>query len=213
MQWIAAGSQRHRGQVRHRQHPIEVDRLFKVDGVGIPRDWRVGSEARSPALNRRTSSRWLDGSPRLNCSTWHARSTAASTCARVLEPPPGRTADHWRTPPEPGARRRRRHSRCGRLRHPAEHGRFSADGTPSGSFATIDPDESRRRGITLTAIADLQHRPGDRPRLLAAVLAELTAGRLAPVVGQTYPLTHAAKAHQALALRETIAKTLLLPDR
>ncbi|MGD0391925.1 MAG: zinc-binding dehydrogenase [Acidimicrobiales bacterium] len=91
-------------------------------------------------------------------------------------------------------------------------GRMSAHGTPSGSFASIDPGESERRGVTVTTIADLQYGEGDRFRLLTAVLAEVGAGRLAPLVGQTFSLAEASKAHLAIESRETVAKTLLLSD-
>jgi NADPH2:quinone reductase len=92
----------------------------------------------------------------------------------------------------------------------ADGGRFSAHGTPSGSFAPIDPGESERRGVTVTTLPNLQYGEGDRSRLLTAVLAEVGAGRLAPFVGQTFPLAEAWKAHLAIESRETVAKTLLL---
>jgi NADPH:quinone reductase len=94
----------------------------------------------------------------------------------------------------------------------ADGGRFSAHGTPSGSFARIDRRESERRGVTVTTIADLQFGEGDRPRLLTAILAELGAGRVAPLVGQTFSLADASKAHLAIESRETVAKTLLLSE-
>jgi NADPH2:quinone reductase len=92
----------------------------------------------------------------------------------------------------------------------ADGGRFSAHGTPSGSFALIDAAETERRGVTVTTIADLQYGEGDRSRLLNAVLAELGAGQLVPLVGQTFSLTEASKAHLAIEARETVAKTLLV---
>jgi NADPH2:quinone reductase len=92
----------------------------------------------------------------------------------------------------------------------ADGGRFSAHGTPSGSFAPINPDESEQRGVTVTTIGDLQYGEGDRSRLLKATLVEVGAGRLAPLVGQTFSLAEAAKAHLAIESRETVAKTLLL---
>ena len=94
----------------------------------------------------------------------------------------------------------------------ADGGRFSAHGTPSGSFASIDPGEPERHGVTVTTIADLHDGEGDRSRLLAAVLAEVGAGRLAPLVGQTFSLAEASKAHLAIESRETVAKSLLLCD-
>jgi NADPH2:quinone reductase len=92
----------------------------------------------------------------------------------------------------------------------ADGGRFSAHGTPSGSFALIDSAEAERRDVTVTTIADLQYAKGDRSRLLAAILAEVGAGRAIPLVGQTFSLAEASKAHLAIESRETIAKTLLL---
>jgi NADPH:quinone reductase len=96
----------------------------------------------------------------------------------------------------------------------AEGGRFSAHGAPSGSFALVDSAEAERRGVTVTTIADLKYGEGDRSRLLAAILAELGAGQVVPLVGQTFSLAEAAKAHLAIESRETLAKTLLLsPSR
>lgn len=94
----------------------------------------------------------------------------------------------------------------------ADGGRFSAHGTPSGSFASIDPGEPERRGVTVTTIADLHYRGDDRSRLLTAVLADVGAGRLAPLVGQAFSLAEASKAHLAIESRETVAKSLLLCD-
>ena len=92
----------------------------------------------------------------------------------------------------------------------ADGGRFSAHGTPSGSFALVDSAEAERRDVTVTTIADLQYGPGDRSRLLAAILAELGAGQVVPLVGQTFSLAEASKAHLAIESRETVAKTLLV---
>jgi NADPH:quinone reductase len=41
-------------------------------------------------------------------------------------------------------------------------------------------------------------------------LADAAAGRIRPVIGQTFPLERAPDAHAALAARAAIAKTLLL---
>jgi NADPH:quinone reductase len=94
----------------------------------------------------------------------------------------------------------------------ADGGRFSAHGAPSGSFAPIDRTEARRRQVRVTTIGDLQYGEGDRSRLLEAVLTEVEAGRVAPLVGQIVPLADASKAHVAMEARETLAKTLLQPE-
>jgi NADPH2:quinone reductase len=95
----------------------------------------------------------------------------------------------------------------------ADGGRFSAHGAPSGSFAAIDREVARNSGIAVTTIADLQYGTGDRSRLLANALDELSAGRINPLIGQTFSLADASKAHMAIEARETVAKTLLLSDR
>ena len=93
----------------------------------------------------------------------------------------------------------------------ADGGRFSAHGTPSGSFASIDGHEAARRSVVVNSIADLQIGVDDRARLLAAVLDELATGKVRPLIGQTFALADAEKAHLAIESRETLAKTLLAP--
>jgi NADPH2:quinone reductase len=66
--------------------------------------------------------------------------------------------------------------------------------------------------VTVTTIVDLQYRPEDRSRLLRAALDEVREGAITPVVGQTFPLADAARAHRAIEARETVAKTLLVSD-
>jgi NADPH2:quinone reductase len=93
----------------------------------------------------------------------------------------------------------------------APGGRFSAHGTPSGQFAAIDPAEAERRGVTVRGIADVQLTGADLKRLTEQALAEAVAGRINPVIGQTFPLAHAADAHTAIERRAVFGKTLLLP--
>jgi NADPH2:quinone reductase len=92
----------------------------------------------------------------------------------------------------------------------ADGGRFSAHGTPSGSFASIDADAARQRQVRVTTIADLQFGAGDRGRLTEEIVRRLAQRRVAPVIGQTFPLADAAKAHEAIEERRAIAKSLLL---
>jgi NADPH2:quinone reductase len=92
----------------------------------------------------------------------------------------------------------------------ADGGRFSAHGAPSGSFAAIDRAAAARRGVAVTTIADLQYREDDRSRLLESILGEVADRRVAPLVGQTFSLPEASKAHLAIEARETVAKTLLV---
>jgi NADPH:quinone reductase len=92
----------------------------------------------------------------------------------------------------------------------ADGGRFSAHGSPSGSFARVDQDAARRRGVRVSSIRDLQYGAGDRSRLMKDVLGQLAGRRVSPLIGQTFPLAEAAKAHEAIEARHTVAKTLLL---
>lgn len=83
-------------------------------------------------------------------------------------------------------------------------GRASVFGMASGSFT--EP------GDQVTVIP--RGAPPSPPQLRALVeeaLALGTAGRLRPVVGQTYPLAEAAQAHRAIEARATTGQTLLTP--
>ncbi|MCX4472044.1 zinc-binding dehydrogenase [Micromonospora sp. NBC_01655] len=89
-------------------------------------------------------------------------------------------------------------------------GRACAYGAPAGGFAAPDPASARERGVATTGIVELRaaSAPARRRHLLAALDAA-AAGRLAPLVGQTFPLDRAADAHRAIEERATVGKTLL----
>jgi NADPH2:quinone reductase len=89
-------------------------------------------------------------------------------------------------------------------------GRFSAHGAPAGGFAVPGAAERERRGVSVRGIEQVQFAPGDAVRLLGQALSEAVAGRLRPVVGQTFPLERAADAHAAIEARKVVGKTLLL---
>ncbi|WP_405141044.1 zinc-binding dehydrogenase [Sphaerisporangium sp. NBC_01403] len=92
----------------------------------------------------------------------------------------------------------------------AHGGRFSAHGAPSGGFSPIDPDEARRRRVTVRGIQHVQLAPAERKRLAERALAEAAAGRMKPVIGQTFPLDRASDAHAAIESRDVVGKTLLV---
>jgi NADPH2:quinone reductase len=56
----------------------------------------------------------------------------------------------------------------------------------------------------------VQFAPADGKRLITRALTEAAAGRIRPVIGQTYPLERAADAHRAIEARDVVGKTLLL---
>jgi NADPH2:quinone reductase len=92
----------------------------------------------------------------------------------------------------------------------APGGRFSAYGSPSGGFAAIAGAEAERRGIAMSGIEDVQLGSEDGKRLAQQALAAAAAGRMTPVIGQTFPLERAADAHAAIESREVLGKTLLV---
>ncbi|MEU5833143.1 zinc-binding dehydrogenase [Streptomyces diacarni] len=91
----------------------------------------------------------------------------------------------------------------------ARGGRFSAHGAPAGGFARLPREAAAARGVALAGIEQVQLSPEQAKPLLDRALFEAAGGRLAPVVGQTFPLADAAGAHAAIEARETLGKTLL----
>ncbi|ETA66580.1 zinc-binding dehydrogenase [Haloechinothrix halophila] len=91
----------------------------------------------------------------------------------------------------------------------ARGGRFSAHGAASGDFAEIDPDDVRRRDITLRGIEQAQFAPAEARAMAERALAYASSGRFRPLIGATFPLADAARAHRAIEQREVLGKTLL----
>lgn len=84
-------------------------------------------------------------------------------------------------------------------------GRFFSYGMASGAFAPSAedrPDVSVTRGVPVT--------PDQMAGLVRDALSEAAAGRLRPVIGQSFPLERAADAHAAIEERATIGKTILV---
>jgi NADPH2:quinone reductase len=84
-------------------------------------------------------------------------------------------------------------------------GRFVLFGLSSGRPTTVD-----RTDVTLLGFEILGRIGARADELTAKALTEAAAGRLRPVIGQTFPLIEAAAAHEAIQSRTTIGKTLLL---
>jgi NADPH2:quinone reductase len=87
-------------------------------------------------------------------------------------------------------------------------GRFVPFGMSSGSFAPVDDAEAERRQIRLIRLG--RPTPGEMRAVVQSALAEAVAGRLRPLIGQTFALEQAAAAHAAIEQRSTVGKTLLL---
>jgi NADPH2:quinone reductase len=87
-------------------------------------------------------------------------------------------------------------------------GRFCAFGMASGSFADVSDEQAEARHVSL--IRGARPTPEELRELARTALAEAGAGRLLPLIGQTFPLERAADAHAAIERRATVGKTLLL---
>jgi NADPH:quinone reductase len=90
-------------------------------------------------------------------------------------------------------------------------GRFCAFGMASGAFTRIPDGEDAARGVTVIRGAPVT--PEELRELTRAALVEAAAGRIRPVIGQTFPLERAADAHAAIEARATVGKTLLVTRR
>jgi NADPH2:quinone reductase len=86
-------------------------------------------------------------------------------------------------------------------------GRFCSFGMASGAVSPITSAVADDFGVTLLRAPGLT--PARRRTLSERALALAAAGRLRPVVGQTFALERAGAAHAAIESRATIGKTLL----
>lgn len=85
-------------------------------------------------------------------------------------------------------------------------GRYLPHGAASGRWAAVDDG----RAITVIPLTAVGGGPADMYRLVEQAFALGAAGELRPTIGQTYPLTDAAAAHEAIEARATLGKSLLL---
>ncbi|MDA0631948.1 zinc-binding dehydrogenase [Nonomuraea sp. MCN248] len=92
----------------------------------------------------------------------------------------------------------------------AAGGRFSVHGASSGQVTEVDPAQARGRGVEVIGIGQLF---GFGPKMRGwaeRVMAEAAAGRILPIIGQSFPLERAAEAHATIESRSALGKTLLL---
>ncbi|WP_051799344.1 zinc-binding dehydrogenase [Catenuloplanes japonicus] len=94
----------------------------------------------------------------------------------------------------------------------ARGGRFSIHGASSGDVTHIDPAAARDRGVEVIGIGQLAGFGPHLTRWARQIMSHAAAGLVRPVIGQTFPLDHAARAHAVVENRTTIGKTLLLID-
>ncbi len=93
----------------------------------------------------------------------------------------------------------------------ARGGRFAGYGDSSGALTEYSADEIREGGVRVLG-PELVHIGGtDKAKRLAEqTVNQAAAGRVRPIVGQTFPLEQAADAHAAVENRTAVGKTLLL---
>lgn len=93
----------------------------------------------------------------------------------------------------------------------ADGGRWSAHGTPGGSFTSIDQTHLDRHNQQLIALTAAQLPVERRMQLIARGMELAAQGDLQMVVGQTFALDRAADAHAAIENRTVFGATVLLP--
>ncbi len=87
-------------------------------------------------------------------------------------------------------------------------------GQSSGAVSPVEPQLLAGKGSLFLTRPSLAHYLQTREELLRRandVFMWLVVGRLKVMIDRTFPLAEAAKAHKALARRETVGKLLLLP--
>ena len=80
-------------------------------------------------------------------------------------------------------------------------------GLASGGWADVSEETTADRGVTLLRPPRLT--PAEYRAFTERALAQAAAGRLRPVIGQTFPLARASEAHAAIEARTTTGRTLL----
>jgi NADPH2:quinone reductase len=91
----------------------------------------------------------------------------------------------------------------------ADGGRFLGYGAAAGEFATLDRDDAAARGVTVYGLFDITGSDVDWQALARRAQDEVAAGRLEVVIGQTFPLDEAHRAHAAIESRAAVGRTLL----
>lgn len=98
------------------------------------------------------------------------------------------------------------------LRSLAPFGRLVVYGMASGEVPELSTGELMRRSTAVVGFW-LIHALATAGEVLERLFAMVVDGTLTPVVGETYPLAEAARAHRDLAARTTTGKLLLDPAR
>ncbi|MET9490216.1 zinc-binding dehydrogenase [Nocardia sp. NPDC006630] len=88
-------------------------------------------------------------------------------------------------------------------------GRIIGYGNAAGGFAPIDAEAAAAQDITVVSLFELTGSDVDWPALHERAHAEVAAGRLEVVIGQSFPLAEASAAHAAIEARTASGRTIL----
>ncbi|MFI6869157.1 zinc-binding dehydrogenase [Nocardia sp. NPDC050406] len=91
----------------------------------------------------------------------------------------------------------------------APGGRLIGYGNAAGGFANVDPEAATAANVTVVTLMELTAAVVDWTAHFTRALAEVAAGRLEVVIGQTFPLSEAPAAHAAIESRTAVGRTLL----
>ena len=102
----------------------------------------------------------------------------------------------------------------GTLASLARRGTFVSFGNASGSPPAVEPARLMRMGslfFTRPTLGDYVSTTEELDASAAAVFSRIGAGEISIEIGQTFPLSQARAAHEALESRQTVGSTLLIP--
>jgi NADPH2:quinone reductase len=96
----------------------------------------------------------------------------------------------------------------------ARRGTFVSFGNASGPPPAVEPGRLMRMGslfFTRPTLGDYVATTAELDASAAAVFGRIAAGEISIEIGQTFPLSQARAAHEALEARQTVGSTLLIP--
>jgi len=102
----------------------------------------------------------------------------------------------------------------GTLASLARRGTFVSFGNASGPPPAVEPARLMRMGslfFTRPTLGDYISTTEELDASAAAVFSRIKAGDISIEIGQTFPLSQAREAHEALEARQTVGSTLLIP--
>jgi NADPH:quinone reductase len=102
----------------------------------------------------------------------------------------------------------------GTLASLARRGTFVSFGNASGSPPAVEPARLMRMGslfFTRPTLGDYISTTKELDASAAAVFSRISAGEISIEIGQTFPLSQARAAHEALESRQTVGSSLLIP--